>query len=148
MLPEVAAPLAVGAEGALVLCFAAAAVLIVALAVLSAECACVFVLAAANLAWNWYPVEAVNPVKVLLVCHVPQAPVDPVLRLYCVVHPLGAAVELTVMLLAVGVPLTTRCEGAEVVCRAAAAVLIVALGVLSAECAWVLVLFAINLAWN
>ena len=58
---------------------------------------------------------AVNPENALLVCHVPQVPVEPVLRLYCVVQPLGAVVELTVMLLVVGVPLTTRCEGVEVV---------------------------------
>ena len=56
-----------------------------------------------------------NPVNVVLFCHEPQVPVEPVLLLYCVVQPFGAVVELIVMLVAVGVPLTVRCAGAPVV---------------------------------
>ena len=76
----------------------------------------------------------------LLLCHEPQAPVEPILILYCVLQPFGAAVVLTVMLFAVGVPLTVRCAGG------LGAVHIVSLSGLGLECKWVLALFAVNLA--
>ena len=75
---------------------------------------------------------AVKPVKVLLICQAPHAPVDPSLPLYCVVQPVGAVVALTVMLVVVGVPLTTRCVGGFVV-NSGAVVCIFSLATLSVE---------------
>ena len=48
--------------------------------------------------------------NVLLVCHAPHAPLDPVLILYWVVHPDCAAVALTVMLFTVVLAIV-RCAG-------------------------------------